>query len=672
MSFTAGACLAVAAALAASPPPREETPPPVETQTVVDRIEVIGSADDDAAEAARRSSLGRDELRLLAAETLAEVMSQLPGAVVLFAAPFGGTPMVVMRGFFGGGEVDYVGLEVDGVPRAAAETGVADWQSIRLDDVERIDLLSGPAMRRGGVDPALAGLLRITSRPAGGAPRGQATVSLGSFDTRAGALSWGGEPGGWKALLAADATDTGGYREHSAAEERGATLRADRPLGRGHLSLSTRARWRDREEPGPLSENELGRDPLSSHPLFADDRERSRSWGAAARWLLVLPRAPLEARLALETRQARFLRTLLLAEGFGDRALRRIETEGWTSGLATAGEIPLGRWLGLRLSLDTRSEHAATRYRRETAAPRAADEARRERVASEIGLALRPHSRLEIDASLRGDLLRDRSRRWGTAKQEAWSPRLGVVWALAGDGRRGVELFGEAGRAFKAPTLDQLYDPRPLPGPEGDFTLSNPALVPQRSRGWEVGLRGRTAALEGRLVAYRLIVGNEIDFDPASFRYANIGRSRHQGLEASCRYQAGRLGALSFAYARSEAEAEGAFPSAQLKNIPRDVLRLAWSGGLGGGVELGLQQSFLSGRWADDAGRRRLDDVARTDLRLAREVAGLRLRVDLLNVFDDDALELAYLLPAADGSATALHGFAPAPRAFRFGVEKSW
>jgi outer membrane receptor protein involved in Fe transport len=269
--------------------------------------------------------------------------------------------------------------------------------------------------------------------------------------------------------------------------------------------------------------------------------------------------------------------------------------------------------------------------------------------------------------------VRDRSDLHGGSSHSAVSPRLGAVWHLRDETEGGLELFAEIGRAFRAPTLDQLFDPRPFDGPAGPFTLSNSALEPQRSRGWEVGLQGRKPRSSWRIVAYRMEVENEIDFDPATFRYANIGRSRHEGLESSWRRALGRAGEVRLSYVRSQVGATGpGASSGQLKNIPRDVARLGWNVRLRGDVELDLRQSLLAGRWADDAHLYRLGDVLRTDLRLTRAVGDYRLRLDVLNLFDQDALELAYLLPNATFDGETLHGFAPLPRAVRLGVERSW
>ena len=664
--------LAAASAAGAQAPAAGE--PSDDTGPVRERIEVVGKAADDAGEAARRTSLGKEELSLLPAETLAEAMASLPGLVVYFSSPFGGTPMVVQRGFFGGGEVDYLGLEIDGVPHAATETGVADWSGLRLEQVERIDLLSGPAMRRGGVDPALAGLLRVQTRQTDGSRRGEAGLSAASFDTFTGNFTHHlGSPGGWSGLVAADARSTDGYRRaNSANQEGGANLMLDRPLGASHtLHFSAFGRWREREEAGPLSEAELAADRLASNRLFDDDLEDARHWAATLRFEGPWASVPLEGHLVADGRRSSFLRTLLVAEGYGDRALRHLESSTLGAGASTPGEIALGPRAGLRLSADYRSEKADTRYEDEFGGLRAAEDVRRERFATEAGLALRPLGRLELDLSVRGDFVSDDSGLHGGKSREAWSPRLSAVWAANTQGPYGFDLFGEIGRAFKAPTLDQLYDPRPFLGPDGEFTLSNPALEPQESRGWELGARGHGPRTAWRLVAYRQILENEIDFDPATFRYSNIGRSRHQGIETSASWQADKLGSFRAVYARSEAEAEGASPTGQLKNIPRDVLRLGWSVRLGA-YDLALQQSFLGGRWADDAHTRPLDDLRRTDLRVSRQIGPLRLRADALNLFDDQTLELAYLLPAMSGLGETLHGFAPAPRAFRLGVETSW
>src|SRR6185436_10824482 len=101
----------------------------------------------------------------------------------------------------------------------------------------------------------------------------------------------------------------------------------------------------------------------------------------------------------------------------------------------------------------------------------------------------------------------------------AFSPRAGVSFDAGV-----VTMYAQLARAFKAPTLDQRFDQRPFPG---GFTISNPTLESQRATNVEAGVRGEN----WEAVAYLIDVDNEIDFDVRTFRYGNIGQSRHRGLE---------------------------------------------------------------------------------------------------------------------------------------------
>src|SRR6185503_3002636 len=68
----------------------------------------------------------------------------------------------------------------------------------------------------------------------------------------------------------------------------------------------------------------------------------------------------------------------------------------------------------------------------------------------------------------------------------AFSPKLGLNVRYATSGRAWVS----ASRTFKAPTLDQQFDQRPIPNPFPPFTAttSNPDLEPQRGTSAEIGL----------------------------------------------------------------------------------------------------------------------------------------------------------------------------------------
>jgi len=121
--------------------------------------------------------------------------------------------------------------------------------------------------------------------------------------------------------------------------------------------------------------------------------------------------------------------------------------------------------------------------------------------------------------------------RWDEAG--AWgsevSPRASLSWSA-----RGARAWVSVGRAFRAPTLGELYYPY----------SGNPEIEAEHSRSAEVGVvvpsaRGRAAT---KLVVFHNRTEELIDFDYASFRYVNAGHVAQRGVEASWSHQIGPRG----------------------------------------------------------------------------------------------------------------------------------
>src|ERR1051325_6990710 len=93
--------------------------------------------------AAAVTLLTHDDIAKLPAASLSEVLAFVPGVTMMFESGASGVPVITARGFFGGGEVEYVKLLVDGVPVGDAESGNVDWLSIRAADIDRLEMLDG-------------------------------------------------------------------------------------------------------------------------------------------------------------------------------------------------------------------------------------------------------------------------------------------------------------------------------------------------------------------------------------------------------------------------------------------------------------------------------------------------------------------------------------------------
>lgn len=664
--------LCLLALLGTTPTPAPTAPAPVRENVVVTAERVPEGRESIPAAV---TVLTREEIERLPAEDLGELLRYLPGFHVNFGTPFGGAPMVSARGFFGGGEAEYVQLLVDGVPVSDVESGLADWRRIRAADVERIEALRGPASAMYG-DTALGGVIQVFTRRGTGVRGGRLSISGGSFGSWAADLA-ASFPAGHAAFGAgATASHTDGFREHAAAEERGFDVSLQFPAAAGAWTVALSGSSRDREEPGPRASADLASDRFGSDPLFRFDRDHSRRGRASLSFHSGSDPAPLRGTLYGSWRDSDVTRTLLVAAGVGDRIFRSVETDaiggsfeaersfsrGPREARAVAG-IDLARE-----SLDTVYRSVGEDGRRDGAA--AAISGRRVRFAPFASTAWEPVARVRITAGVRWDSIADRFARAPDSSHRAWSPRVGVSVRLGPLDRHPFSLFVDASRAFKAPTIDQLFDPRPFPDFQGGtFRISNPALHPQRAKTVEVGGARRTEQTSFEVVVYRTEVDDEIDFDPTTFRYANIGRTLHRGVEASARlFERSPVSPfVSWSWTRTE-PLEGENRGRQLKNIPEHLLRPGISFAFPAEIRVEAVATILSGRHLDDAHLFPLDDAAVLDLRLEKRFERFRARADLLNVTNAKWEEVGYALPDFRGDLVPYY-FPAAGFAARLGIE---
>ncbi|HEV2672276.1 MAG TPA: TonB-dependent receptor [Gemmatimonadales bacterium] len=125
---------------------------------------------------------GRD---LVAAgiRTVADALQQVPGATLVETGSFGGQTSLFMRG----GESDYVKVLLDGVPLNQAGGGI-DLANLTTDNVDRIEILRGPASVLYGSD-AMTGVVQIfTKTGAASRTRVGAELRAGTYGSSDAAL----------------------------------------------------------------------------------------------------------------------------------------------------------------------------------------------------------------------------------------------------------------------------------------------------------------------------------------------------------------------------------------------------------------------------------------------------------------------------------------------------
>ena len=125
------------------------------------------------------SVVDRETIERSGASSLAEVLRRLPGVAVVTNGGPASTTSVYLRG----GETRFTAVFVDGVRVDSQSTGGASWQGIPLAQIDRVEVLRGPAAAIYGSD-AIAGVVQVFTRQGEEGFFPSLHMGLGSHHTR--------------------------------------------------------------------------------------------------------------------------------------------------------------------------------------------------------------------------------------------------------------------------------------------------------------------------------------------------------------------------------------------------------------------------------------------------------------------------------------------------------
>jgi vitamin B12 transporter len=130
-----------------------------------------------------------EDLRLRGVVRVSDALAEIPGLIVVPGGSYGS----VTSAFFRGAESDHVKVLVDGVPMNLAG-GAFDFSGLSVADVERIEVVRGPASALYGSD-AVAGVIHLITRKGGGPLKASLFSGGGSYGRLnvGGALHGGGD-----------------------------------------------------------------------------------------------------------------------------------------------------------------------------------------------------------------------------------------------------------------------------------------------------------------------------------------------------------------------------------------------------------------------------------------------------------------------------------------------
>ena len=442
------------------------------------------------------SVVEREEIERSGAFGVADLLARLPG--IEFAR--NGGPGATTSLFIRGSETRHTAVYIDGVRVDSQSTGGAAWEQIPLDQIERIEVLRGPAAAVYGSD-AVAGVVQLFTKRGKGAARPTAALTVGSYNTvqaRVGisgsadaldyALSAGhGRSDGFDARTAAAAghnTDKDGWKRSSVQGRIGYQLSAAHRVDASLLATNLRSGY----------DSSATADDQNHHTLRSASLAWEGRWNATA-----TTRAQLGQTGSTYETQPSYYRT--------ETTLQNITLQH-------------EQRFGIHLLTGTLERRNDELFNPATAF---AADLRGKRHQDAIGLGwrgdfgdhgLQAHVRHDEDSEFGGKSTG--SLAWGWAFMPQW------------------RVTASAATSFRVPTLYQRFS-----------QYGNTALVPETGRNIELGLRWAAAGSEASLTAWNNKISNLINFGPPgpcvdSFGcYVNVGRAELKGVTLAGRTQWG-------------------------------------------------------------------------------------------------------------------------------------
>ncbi len=648
-----------------------------------DRYESIRSQSTGAVSVLKGESIAQ----LAGVQNLGGVLRQVPGFAVLQLDGLGYDVQPIVRGFYGGGEAEYVLVMVDGQPVNALETGLVNWDQIPLAAIKSVEILRGGASSLYG-DAAIGGVIHIITDSEASSSY-ELAVSGGSFGRWRMSGTAQTSFGARKVSAYGNYESSQGYREHANRTLGGLgvgidLLHSDRAV----IAFSGSAHMRNYDVPGFLTAEQIAQDRTQGSPFFRFDGNEERTLRFALQGKVNFgEKSELRTSLVGNRRSLAGARTLPLGVNFADAKWREFDasrlfasaqwvhsrlfaTDHWTIG----ADVQIGDLDVTWFDMVTGEAEKFEGFDGTIGDLSSKGNADRRALAAYMQYDLVPISRLRVSAGIRYDQINDTHSSVQDAVHTAWSPKFGVNIRYLSSARHVGNWYINLSRSFKTATLDQLFGQRAIP--ILGRSISNSELKPQRGTSIETGFYHRMVLIpenlsgELTLSVYQMDMEDELDFQVETFRYANIASSRHRGVEMGLHLNRRNLASFRFNYTLQNVtyrtgEHEGNF----VKAIPRDFLSAAISIPILDRVQAMASVQSTRRIWLDDANTAKMDNFSSVDFKLAYTAGWFSAELEATNLMNSLFSTTGFLDP--DGSGTEFL-YPAAERALQTGIQIKW
>ncbi|MDI9333822.1 MAG: TonB-dependent receptor [Cytophagales bacterium] len=500
--------------------------------------------------------IDRTTIQSSGATGVADVLARVPGVQISRSGNVGSPTNVFLRG----AESRYTAVFIDGVRVDSQSTGGASWQTIPLAQIDRIEVLRGPAAAVYGSD-AIGGVIQLFTLKGDGALTPSIGMGLGTYNTKKVDAAFDGSSGAidYSFGFAKESStsfdsqsgtthnpDKDGYRRESANAKLGLQISKAQRVELSALTSDVNSQY-----------DAYGFNP--ARPV--DDHSRLKLTAVGLNWLSQW-RDTYSSRLSVTDSRDRY-----------ETTPSYYLTETNLRSYLLQNKFQLGEHL-LTVTLERREDHLSN----------TPINANRSQGALALGYGW-TNQRHTLQLNLR----RDQDSAFGgfTTGSAAYGFALSPQWRAT----------ASAATAFRAPTLYQLFS---------EYGVS--ILQPETSRNLELGLRYAQGASRFSVVAYRNLLSNLINFGTAGACtssygcYANTAQAEYTGVTVSGEQQLGQVNlhaSLDLQDPRNLATGHLLVRRAhQYGNVGAQTHIAAWT--------VGTEAQFSSYRYDDAANKTRL------------------------------------------------------------------
>ena len=550
------------------------------------------------------SLISRPDIVADGAINLAELLKTVPGVDLQGGAYPGDVTKPILRGHGPGLQSKRVLVLVDGRRVAEPFQSAVEFALFASDNIERVEVLRGPASALFGSD-AMAGVINIITRRGGETPVTELRAGYGSYDLQQYRVAHGGQQGDLDYFLTGSYQDTDGHTDNPNGSDR--DWRAKNVTGNFGWALGEDGELRFLtgyyEANGTDADSERSIEKDYQHVVYTRSLDDSRGADLLVRayrngddqvydWVF-----PGLGRFDMETTGAEIQQSLLLADEHrltGGIDIRREDVDI----MNVTGPI----------------DEDDTVY----------------------GFYIQDDVHVSDAVTLRLGVRNDHDDDYG----DEISPRVAALWRHSENG----EVYASFNLAHRAPALSDRFFVGEF---DGRMFVGNPDLDPETMKAYEIGTRQRCEdGGEAQVAVYYNDLEDSFEFamDPDGvFRNRNVAESRIYGVEASVVTPIcdGVTGFVTYNYADGEYEKFPTDPSVEGNQLQYLAKHTATAG-----LQLqcehgqhGISVRYADERFADDRNTQatKLDDYVVVDLQSRIPVSdNVTITLNVDNVFDEN------------------------------------